>query len=161
MKNIENLHKLTVRQLENIERYLKIATNVSEFSRAKRKQVGCVIVNPKGHIVGTGYNGTPSGCDNSCEVDNVTKPEVIHAELNAIFNATTENLEGSILYLTYSPCVGCASAILQKKFKAVIYIEPYRDLSGVYFLQNNGIIVYSIDEIINAKEAKLELFETE
>lgn len=151
MEHKNKLRKLPIRTLGNMERYLKMATIVSQFSRAKRKQVGAIIVSPEGKIIGTGYNGTPQGCDNICETpENTTKAEVIHAEMNAIFNATTEDLKGSTLYLTYSPCVGCAAAILQKQFKQVIYIEPYRDLSGVEFLEKHGIIVYSAENVNDA-----------
>lgn len=135
------------RAIENQFRYLKIAENIAGFSRAIRKKVGAVIVSPEGKIIGTGYNGTPAGTDNSCEHDGVTKPEVIHAELNAIFNATTQNLAGSTLYLTYSPCVPCASAIVQKKFKEVIFVEPYRCLTGVEYCKKYGVEVYSKEEL--------------
>lgn len=134
--------------IENSLIYIKIASTVAEFSKANRRKVGAIIVSSEGKIIGTGFNGTPSGVSNVCEdVDNVTYEHVIHAEINAIFNATTHKLDGSTIFVTTSPCMGCASAILQKKIKTVIYEEPYRDLSGVEFLIRHGVDVISTLEL--------------
>jgi deoxycytidylate deaminase len=66
--------------------YLNIANEISTLSHCQRTKVGSVIVS-MGNIIAFGYNGTPSGMDNACECDGVTKPEVIHAEMNAILKA--------------------------------------------------------------------------
>lgn len=120
--------------------FLKIAENVSEFSKAKRLKVGAIIVSESGKIIGTGYNGTPSGTENDCEdSENKTNGHVIHAELNAILNSTISNLSNSTIYLTHSPCIRCAAAIAQVGIKKVIYSEEYRILDGIQFLNKNDI----------------------
>ena len=72
--------------------HMKAASVYAELSSAKRLQVGCVVVKDN-TIIGIGYNGMPSGWDNNCEnviqhsddtVELKTKPEVLHAETNAI-----------------------------------------------------------------------------
>lgn len=124
------------------EVYMAMAYEVAKFSKATRRKVGSIIVDRKGRIVSTGYNGTPHGVDNCCETeDNKTHEYVLHSELNAIFNATTNDLEEATMYVTLSPCLKCAAAIKQKKFKRIVYNEKYRDDSGVKFLEAHGVIV--------------------
>jgi len=136
----------TDKQLKRHKTFLEIAQVFSKRSHSKRSQVGCVIVNEDGRIVSTGYNGTPSGVNNICEnSENETHEYVIHAEMNAIFNATTSNLNNSTIYLTLSPCIRCAAALLQKHVKEVIYIEQYRNTEGIEFLKEHGVAVNQIE----------------
>lgn len=116
--------------------YLNIAKEVSFLSHCERSKVGAVLVKD-GNIIAFGYNGTPAGMDNCCERDGVTKPEVIHAEMNAILKAARcgYSVEGSTLYLTLSPCVDCAKLILQSGIKRVLYMQRYRKTDGIDFLE--------------------------
>lgn len=141
----------------NIEEvYMEIAYSVAKLSYAQRRQVGCVIV--KDHqIVSFGYNGTPSGFDNSCEdikpcdsgcscggcETSTTKKEVLHAESNALTKIAKSTLssEGADLYTTTSPCFECAKLIIQSGIKRVFYNETYRDMSGVDLLEQANINV--------------------
>lgn len=125
--------------------FMQIAEVFSERSHAKRNKVGSVIVSKEGRILSTGYNGTPSGVDNICEDSNdKTYDYVIHSELNAIFNATTNDLKDCEMYVTVSPCIRCAAAIVQKKISKVYYRIAYRDLSGIEFLKRHGVEVEQI-----------------
>ena len=125
--------------------YMQCAVNFSQLSKAVRKKVGAVIVTEHGVII-PGVNGTPSGCDNCCEIEDmgelVTKPEVIHAELNCILKAAKEGVSivGGTLYVSLSPCLPCSAMIKQSGIKRVVYLEEYRCKKGVDFLNNNGII---------------------
>lgn len=97
-------------------------------------------------IVSIGYNGTPSGHDNCCEDDDgVTKPEVIHAEANAINKlkkADPATLEGSTCFVTTVPCPACAQMIIEAKIAHVAYVERRRTKSdGVSMLEAEGITV--------------------
>ena len=65
------------------EKYIRMAKIWATNSYCKRRQVGALIVKDK-MIISDGYNGTPSGFENDCEDNNVTKPYVLHAEANAI-----------------------------------------------------------------------------
>jgi dCMP deaminase len=117
--------------------YLNIAKEISTLSHCQRAKVGAVIVKD-GNIVSFGYNGTPSSMDNCCENGDATISEVIHAEMNAILKAAKSgySVDGATLYLTLSPCKECSKLILQSGIERVLYLEEYRDISGIEFLHN-------------------------
>lgn len=139
---------MTRKELHSHELHIEIASTISKFSHANRRQVGALLVSNEGKIIGTGYNGTPHGVDNSCEdTDNVTFDYVIHAELNCILNSTTNDLSGSTIYITDSPCIKCAASILQKKIYRVIYNKKYRCSDGVEFLIENGVEVFEYSKL--------------
>ena len=114
----------------------------AENSYCKRRQVGALVVKDK-MIISDGYNGTPSGFENVCENNNVTKPYVLHAEANAITKLarSSNNSEGSTLYVTASPCIECAKLIIQSGIKRVVYAEKYRLDDGIKLMQRAGIKV--------------------
>lgn len=120
--------------------HLQVAKAYAGLSKAKRLQVGAVIVKDD-RPISVGYNGTPSGGSNICEtmVDGslVTKKEVIHAEKNAIAFAAKNGMSTNecTLVITNSPCFDCATLIIQAGIKEVYYETEFRDLEGVYFLQ--------------------------
>ena len=134
-----------------IDYFMGIANLTSKLSYAKRLQVGAVIV--KGNqIIGTGYNGMPTGWDNNCENEVYqqdgtmglkTKPEVLHAESNAIakVSRSTESSEGATLFCTHAPCIECAKLIYQSGINTVYYRDQYRDDSGLKFLEQGGVNV--------------------
>ena len=124
-------------------RYLKMAQIWSENSYCKRRQVGALVVKDQ-MIISDGYNGTPSGFENVCEDDNnVTLPYVLHAEANAITKLarSSNNSEGSTLYITDSPCIECAKLIIQAGIKRVVYAREYRLTDGADLLRQAGIQV--------------------
>ena len=104
----------------------------SENSYCIRRQVGALIVKDK-MIISDGYNGTPSGFENVCEEDGVTKPYVLHAEANAITKIARSgnNSEGATLYVTDSPCIECSKLIIQAGIKRVVYARDYRLTDGM------------------------------
>jgi dCMP deaminase len=116
--------------------YINIAKDVSTLSHCQRSKVGAVLVKDN-NIIAFGYNGTPAGMDNCCERNDITLPEVIHAEMNAILKAARSGyaVEGAELYLTLSPCVDCAKLILQSGIKRVLYFQEYRKTDGIDFLK--------------------------
>jgi dCMP deaminase len=133
---------------------MKVAEVYGKLSSANRLKVGCVIVK-NDTIIGIGYNGMPSGWDNTCEdvfrtgndnygkYDTKTKPEVIHAEINAISKVarSTNSSEDAYMFITHAPCMECSKALFQSGIKKVFYKEEYRDLSGIEFLQKCGVEV--------------------
>ena len=144
---------------KHIRAYMKTAQAFAECSTARRLQVGAIVVKDN-RIISIGYNGMPSGWDNNCEIEieNAhlkkypnphqhhvielkSKPEVLHAETNAIAKLarSPESGEGAIMFITHSPCLGCAKLIYQAGIKEVYYETEYRESIGVDFLIKSGI----------------------
>ena len=121
--------------------YLKMAQTWGELSYCKRRKVGALIVKDK-MIISDGYNGTPSGFENTCEDDdNYTKWYVLHAEANAILKVagSTQSCKGSTLYITLSPCKECSKLIHQSGITRLVYSKKYKDSSGLEFLKKAGV----------------------
>ena len=140
-------------QIDLDRTYLEMARVWAQLSKAERKKVGCLIVKD-GQIISDGYNGTPKGYDNECEIINEkylpqaenklqTKREVLHAESNALMKLakSTNSSKDSTIYLTMSPCFDCAKLIIQAEVERVVCSEQYRITDGVDFLRKNNIIV--------------------
>ena len=131
--------------------YMQIALLYASQSKAIRKKVGAVLVTAHGVLV-PGYNGTVSGSDNQCEHWDslkgslVTKPGVLHAELNCILKCSKEGIStlGSTLYCTLSPCEECAAMIAAAGIQRVVFLETYRDTAGIKALESYNVDVESI-----------------
>jgi dCMP deaminase len=155
--------------------YMKTAETFAELSHAQRLHVGAIVVKDD-RIISIGYNGMPAGWDNDCEntvfvpgeealgtdmmalgytqTDNgnwtklKTKPEVLHAETNAIAKLARSNESGlgADMFITHAPCLDCAKLIYQSGIKRVWYGAQYRDSTGTEFLRKSGIEVEKLDE---------------
>ena len=109
--------------------------------------MGAIIVRD-GQIIADGYNGTPSGFENTCETDQgETKWYVLHAEANAIMKVarSTNSAKDSTLYLTLSPCKDCSKLVHQAGIKRLVYLDKYKDTEGVEFLEQAGVEVVQFD----------------
>jgi dCMP deaminase len=99
-------------------------------------------------IISDGYNGTAAGQENSCEMENgETKWSVIHGEANAILKCARhgQSCDGATLYQTHSPCKDCSKLILQSGIKKLVYVEEYKDITGLEFLREAGIEIVKYD----------------
>ena len=150
---------------------MKTAETFAELSSARRLHVGAIIVKDD-RIISIGYNGMPTGWDNTCEdkiycddgdwseqqlpkTQNlpwlkyklVTKPETLHAETNAIAKLakSTESGDGAVLFVTHSPCLDCAKLVYQSGINSVYYRNSYRDSAGIDFLEKAGVEVTKLD----------------
>lgn len=154
--------------------FMDVASTFAKLSSARRLQVGAIVVKDE-RIISIGYNGMPSGWDNECErvefvgdneqlespdkmmklgftrsnvgwVRTTTKPEVLHAEMNALMKLARSNESGldSTLFVTHAPCLDCAKGIYQAGIKEVYYAESYRSTAGIEFLIKCGISVEQI-----------------
>ena len=135
------------KQLELDKRYLRMARIWAENSYCTRRKVGALIVKDK-MIISDGYNGTPSGFENVCELDNgTTKPYVLHAEANAMTKIAKSgnNSDGATLYVTASPCLECSKLIIQSGIRRVVYSEAYRLTDGIDLLKRAGVEVVFIE----------------
>src|SRR5690606_35251579 len=132
--------------------YMTCAEAHASLSRGIRAKVGVVIVTRNGTILG-GCNGLAQGSSNILEyVDSegklVTKPEVIHGEVNAILKAAREGVSvvGGTLYTTMSCCKPCSEMVAAAGISRVVYKEAYRDTSGIENLRNLGVKVEQFKE---------------
>ena len=136
--------------------YMKTAETFGSLSSAKRLQVGAIVVKDN-RIISIGYNGMPSGWSNECEekvydtsaestYQLKTKPEVIHAEANAIAKLArcTESGDNSTIYITHAPCIECAKLIYSSGITNVYYRNEYRSEDGIEFLHKCGLEVEKI-----------------
>ena len=135
--------------------YMKTAETFAELSHARRLHVGAIVVKDD-RIISIGYNGMPSGWDNNCEdavqhsddtVTLKTKPEVLHAETNAIAKLAKSNESGldASLFVTHAPCMDCAKLIYQSGISNVYYRNSYRESTGLDFLEKSGVKVTKLD----------------
>ena len=135
-----------------VEMYMDWAKRCAKLTHARRLQVGAVIVKDDS-VISYGYNGMPAGWDNNCEDELSwpngevrhlkTKPEVLHAESNALAKlakSTSSGLDAE-LFVTHSPCLECAKLIYQSGIGRVYYGENYRDDAGIQFLEKCNIEV--------------------
>ena len=76
-----------------------------------------------------------------------TKPEVLHAETNAIAKLAKSNESGlgATMFITHAPCLDCAKLICQSGIGSVLYRNSYRDTSGITFLKKSGINVEQVE----------------
>lgn len=142
-----------------VDFYIDVASRTSELSHARRLKVGAIVVK-NDSILSYGYNGTPSSFDNNCEevhfvqemdIDGnivtvnsnrlITKPEVIHAEVNAIGKAASEgySCKDATMFLTHAPCIECAKVIWRSGINRVYYKDEYRSTSGIELLRKTGV----------------------
>jgi dCMP deaminase len=131
--------------------HMRAAHLYAGLSTARRLKVGALVVKDD-RIISIGYNGMPTGWDNNCEYELEdgsikTKPEVLHAETNALAKLarSTESGLDADLFVTHSPCLDCAKLIYQSGIKRVYYALAYRDDSGISFLKNSGVEVERLD----------------
>ena len=139
-----------------IDAYMDVAERFAQLSSAVRLQVGAIVVKDD-RIISIGYNGMPAGWDNVCE--NIigydkgkpvlnSKPEVLHAEANAITKLarSSESGDGAAIFVTHAPCIDCAKLIYQSGIDTVYYRTSYRDTSGVDFLAKSDVEVIKIGD---------------
>ena len=129
--------------------YMQTARTFAELSHAKRMKVGAIVVKDD-RILSIGYNGTPSGWDNTCEeiVDGelVTRSSVIHAEANCLakLSKSHDTSTGASMFTTLSPCIHCAKQIYTAGITDLYYDIPYRDMEGIEFLELAGISIQQL-----------------
>jgi len=138
-----------------IEAYMDVAERFAQLSSAKRLNVGAIVVKDD-RIISIGYNGMPSGWDNCCEDWNgeddwgntilKSKPEVLHAESNAIAKLakSPESGAGATMFVTHQPCIDCAKLIYQSGIATVYYKNDYRSTQGIEFLIKSNVRIIKV-----------------
>jgi dCMP deaminase len=129
---------------------MDVARRTADLSHAVRLKVGAVVVKDK-NIIAFGYNGMPEHMINDCEIvaadgTLVTRPEVIHAEANAICKLARQGNSGkdAMLFVTHAPCVECAKLIIQTGIDKVYWGQQYRSTSGLDLLHIAGVTVLEV-----------------
>lgn len=139
-----------------VDLYMDWADRTAQLSHAIRRQVGAVIVKDD-CVISYGYNGMPAGWDNNCE--NIvgytkgepvlkTKPEVLHAESNAIAKLARSSQGGrdASIFITTAPCLDCAKLIYQSGISSVYYRDSYRNMDGLEFLEKSGVDIINVSD---------------
>ena len=115
------------------EYFMGLSMLSAQRSKDPSTQVGACIVNQEKKVVGIGYNGFPTGCNDDDfpwkrdgEFLDTKYPYVCHAELNAILNST-KSLRDCVIYVALFPCHECAKAIIQSGMKEVVYLSDKYD----------------------------------
>ena len=122
-------------RLATDEYFLQIAKTVAQRSTCPRRQVGCVLVDSKNHIVATGYNGVPTGFTHCIDTpclgasyptgEGLEFCEAIHAEVNAFLQLRSD--DALIAYMTVTPCFTCGKMFANSNVKKIIALEDYVD----------------------------------
>ena len=139
-----------------VDMYMDWAARCAQLSHAVRLQVGAVIVKDDS-VISYGYNGMPAGWNNNCEDEIIddkwmvtlkTKPEVLHAESNAVAKLarSANSGSGADIFITHAPCLDCAKLIYQAGIRRVWFGTSYRDTAGVDFLEKSGIEITKIEK---------------
>jgi dCMP deaminase len=146
----------------HLRAFMQTAHTFAELSHARRLHVGAIVVKDD-RIISIGYNGMPAGWDNDCEYKHYkidgylvdddgcyelkTRPEVLHAETNAISKLarSSESGDNATMFITHQPCLDCAKLIYQSGIKRVYFGAQYRDSSGVDFLKKCNVVVEQLD----------------
>lgn len=108
------------------KRYLKLAQEVSTWSKDPSRKIGAVAVGHKGQVLSQGFNGFPRGINDSRDrlENRETKYKfVVHAEMNVIYNACYNgvSLDGATLYVTGLPvCSNCSLGVVQVGIRRVV-----------------------------------------
>ncbi len=141
--------------IKRIKAHLETAYIYSKLSYATKKKVGAVLVS-EDRIISVGYNGTPTGLDNTCEYYDEdgklqTYDSVLHAEENVIVFAAKHGVatNNCMMVITHSPCMRCARLIVQAGITDVIYGELTRHNDAINYLESAGINVNDIKLIEN------------
>jgi dCMP deaminase len=138
--------------------FLKIAENISEFSKCVSKRVGCVVVKDM-MILTSGCNGTPCGTDNCCDLWDASQIEnseyreqhhkfaesiECHAEENAILNAVKHgiNISDSVFYVSLKPCERCLKMIMGAGIKYIYYRNDYDK-----FIEYSPVVKKAIEDL--------------
>lgn len=135
--------------------YMECAEAFARCSNATKLKVGSVIVKDN-NIIACGYNALPKHIngpeeniskfrepDGTERIEVVTKPELRHSERNALMSLirSTNTAIGAALFCTHSCCKLCAIDIVDAGIIEVYYRHEYRDLAGLDYLRNNGVLV--------------------
>ena len=126
---------------------MDLAKRVAQESKCPRKQVGCVILLESGSL-SLGCNGFPEGQEEQWNDGSTSNSLVTHAELNALGKLLEEGVsaKNATVYVSLSCCVECSKLLVRAKVKRVVYLEEYRDKTGLDYLRKYNVEVEKFEE---------------
>lgn len=140
-------------------RFMRIAKEISTWSKDPSSKIGAVIVDDNRRILATGYNGFPANINDDGRLHNREEkyPLIIHAEMNTLLNALKNGVpvDGASIYVYGLPVCGeCAKAITQSGIKNVIVTQPDPNSKWMEtwvkkskpLFEESGIKIYYIDD---------------
>ena len=111
-----------------------MARLIAERGTCARRKVGCILVNKRGHVLATGYNGVASGMAHCTEYPcrGATAPsgtgldlcQALHAEQNALLQCR-DVYDIDTAYCTASPCMTCVKLLLNTSCQRIVYLDEY------------------------------------
>jgi dCMP deaminase len=125
------------------------------FTIAKRspdpnfKVAAIIVTDDNTQLLSLGYNGDHAGGPNCRESDSPGESGFLHAEINALIKLDFNNPKRKKMYVSLSPCKMCAKAIVNSRIDEVVYIDKYRDDSGIDLLLRAGIKVRQLCELVD------------
>ena len=129
---------------------MRLAEELARRSTCRRRSVGAVITSADlTRVLGVGYNGGARGINNECLTPGGPgDPCVtcIHAETNAVAKAGSVE-EGKWAFVTCSPCVLCATLLINSNVGHVLFRREYRDRAGIELLHRAGVDTRPYDEL--------------
>lgn len=151
-------------RLNRDEYYLEMLKLVASRGTCIRRQVGAIIVDIRGHVLSTGYNGVPAGfphcgfaklgdhggkiCEGAGDPPGDSRRCLaVHAEQNALMQCIDLN-RAHTFYVSCTPCFGCAKMIANTSIKQVVCIEKYADSEGMAVLEAAGIAVSTLRQAL-------------
>jgi dCMP deaminase len=138
----DDLHRAQIGQRPSFESiYTALALGLSLRSTCRRLNVGTVITSfDHRYVFGVGYNGNAVGLPNDCDSEVPGSCGCIHSEENAIINCKASRGEPKNVYMTHSPCMGCAKKLINLGGVIVVrYINEYRKTDAIELLRSQGI----------------------
>lgn len=114
--------------------FASMALLVATRATCARRSVGCVLVNARGHVLSTGYNGPAAGqphcidvpCKGACAAPGTMLEacEALHAEQNGLLQCK-DVYSIDTAYVTASPCVTCTKLLMNTSCNRIVYIDEY------------------------------------
>lgn len=116
-----------------------VSTIARRSSDPSFKVAAIIVTDDNTQLLSLGYNGDHTGGPNCRESDLPGESGFIHAEVNALIKLDFNSPKKKKMYVSLSPCRMCAKAIINARIDEVVYLEEYRDTSGVDLLRQAGI----------------------
>lgn len=135
--------QLSETQFKMLMLYIGFVMGLKDVSKCTDKQTAAIAVSKDmQQVYSIGVNGGPKGgVDCLCSLGG--KYTCIHAEANCIAKCNVADSE-KVMICSYSPCVTCASLIINSGFSAVFYLDQYKDTTGIELMRAAGISVHHV-----------------